>query len=162
MEKQLPNTARLVMLLLAQGRNLKSICEEYQLSYEQYKRIANSDLFKVEQAKLTDQLREEAMEAASADPVLRTMREAGQKAAKLLVDEVGNFDVEGGASPSTRIKAAESILDRIGYTGKAKETDKTAAPVIVISASKATFVSEKLGIALAEKPVPAEAEAANG
>jgi hypothetical protein len=71
-----------------------------------------------------EELEDRVLEDAVKDPVLAKLKTAALRSVERLISEVDN--AEEGASATSRIKAAESILDRCGYNHREKETGVSA------------------------------------
>lgn len=78
------------------------------------------------------------------DPVLKLLRKNELRAAQVFVDEMNNFDYEKGATPTTRMRGAEGLLNRIGYTEKVQEKTAPTVVQIEISPAKGAAIAEKL------------------
>jgi hypothetical protein len=114
--QELKNHHKAVARQLALGVPLKKICEILNLSYSTWSQITCQQLFKDEVARVAGELEEAIIDEAVKDPVHARLRAASVQAANLLIEEIENNDPSQGASSSTRIKAATSILDRAGYS----------------------------------------------
>ena len=147
------------MRLLALGRNtLREICDAHSLNYSSWVAITNTTLFKAELEKVVREIEEREIETASTDPVRLKLMAAGEKAATRLVAEMDNMSAD--ASASTRIKAAESILDRLGYSQRQEESRPQQTIVLNVSASKLQLLQN---IVLGQNLKPlAEATRASG
>lgn len=78
------------------------------------------------------------------DPVMKILRKNEERAAKVFVEEMDNFDYENGGTPTTRLRAAEGLLNRIGYTEKVQEKTAPTVVQIEISPAKGAAIAEKL------------------
>lgn len=126
---------RLVITLLATGKyTLKAICEKYNLNYDWMKKVAGSELFQRELARAREKFQDELLAKELEDPAMQALRQSAGRAAEVLVSEMDNYNPDSGASAATRIKAADSILDRIGLAAP-KSQEREAAPQVVINIS---------------------------
>jgi hypothetical protein len=120
---------RTVARYLALGMSLPDICTAYGLPYDHWKTATDTLIFRKEYERISLELEKRFLEDATEDPVVARLRLASSKAASRLSEEVDNFDPESGASAATRIRAADSILDRIGYT---KKQEQSAPPALIL------------------------------
>jgi len=119
---------------IALGISLKDICLARGLNIESIQRVARGDLFKEEVKKYLAQIDQELVEHAATDPILLKLKSMSNKAVDQLADEVENYDIESGASATSRISASKAILDCAGYSQKRE--DEKAAQVIILSLSE--------------------------
>ena len=61
------------------------------------------------------------LEEEQSDPVLAMIKSVAPKAVNVIIRELNDYEKDNGATAATRIRAAESILDRAGYNGKQEE-----------------------------------------
>ena len=143
--KELNNKHRAVARYMALGLGLKEICDMFQLNHGTWQQITNTPLFKHEQERITSELEDRILEDAVKDPVIARIKAASLKAVNRLVEEIDAVGEESGATSSSRIKAAESILDRCGYNSK-KEDHPTGAVFIPVTQDKLDAIFSKAGI----------------
>ena len=144
--QKLHSTHRLVAALVAQGHKIADICAELGLNLETWRQVASCDLFKQEVDKLTSQQIDKMLEAKLQDPALAKLNSLRHKAVDRLGQEIDAYGEELGASSATRIKAATSVLDRIGLgpTPTTKTTQQQHPTIVInISHSKLSAVLEK-------------------
>lgn len=155
--KELKTMYRAVARYMALGVPIEKICAALSLNLESVKRVAGDELFKAEVRRVEAELEERILEDAASDPVVAELKMAGKIAAARLVQEVENFDKESGGSAATRIKAAESILDRIGYSQPVSSNGPSLI-FVELSPEKLAAVQKKATPAKNENiptPVPA-------
>jgi hypothetical protein len=105
------------------------------LTVENVAKIARGNLVQKRVREVTKELDARVIEEAAADPTMLFIRNKSMKAAARLAHEVDNMDREDeGATASTRLKAAETLLSIGGY--RAKEEDRSGGVVIMISGDK--------------------------
>lgn len=124
--KNLNTKHRAVARYLALGLSLKEVCEQFNLNLDTWRQVTSTPLFKHEQERIMEELEDRVLEDAVKDPVLAKLKTSALKAVERLISEIDNGDKESGASATSRIKAAESILDRCGYNHREKETGVSA------------------------------------
>ena len=122
--KNLNTKHRAVARYLALGLSLKEVCEQFNLNLDTWRQVTSTPLFKHEQERIMEELEDRVLEDAVKDPVLAKLKTAALRSVERLISEVDN--AEEGASATSRIKAAESILDRCGYNHREKETGVSA------------------------------------
>jgi len=118
--QELKTQHRAVARYLALGISLRDICAQFNLNHSTWSQVVITPLFKHEQLRIEAELEDKILDDEVKDPILARLKTATIKAVTRLVEEVDNC--QEGSSASTRIKAAESILDRCGYSHKEKET----------------------------------------
>ena len=101
---------------LALGIPLRDICSTLGLNHASWSRTISEPIFQEELRRVEAELEDRVLDDASSDPTLVQLKNLTRKAVETLSVELENTDVEQGASASTRIKAANSILDRAGYS----------------------------------------------
>lgn len=130
-----------VARMLALGFELREVCEVYRLEYGRWKAVVEQALFQQEVARIQAELEQRMLDDTSSDPIMLELRQGARKAAARLVKEV---DMTGeDANAGSRIKAAVSLLDRLGYT--AKREDQQASVVFV------TITGDKLDAIMGTK-----------
>jgi len=115
MMRDLKTKHRAVARYLALGIPLADVCENLGLSLESWRQIVSEPLFKQEVKRVEGELEEKMLENAVSDPVVAKMKMSALQAVSVLVSEMNNQEKEMGASSATRIRAADSLLDRVGY-----------------------------------------------
>jgi hypothetical protein len=131
-----------VARLLALGVPLPDICSTYNLNYDTWTQTCRAPLFKAEVASIQDELTDRMIDETIKDPSVARLKTLSAKAITALESELENHNREDGATAASRIKAADSILDRAGYIGK---TEQLAPSVVIeISAGKMEFVEKAL------------------
>ena len=142
---------RTVALYLAMGSSLVDVCEVLGLKYETWRQIEKAPLFIEEVKRIQEKREEELLDKAEEDPIYLKLKLATNRAASMLVSEIENLDSETGGTAGTRIKAAESILDRTGY-GKKQDEEIGRILMINLSEEKAAQVLGLGKTALADVP----------
>ena len=118
---------------MAIGSKLKDICEARELNINSWYKITTCELFKEEVKNLAEKIDAEIIEQAAEDPIRRKLELASRTAVEVLEQEMVNHDRDyDGASSATRLKAADSILNRAGY-GSDKE-EKSNVVVLNLNA----------------------------
>lgn len=144
--KELSTKHRTVARYLALGISIQEICQMYGLSLSAWKQIVGTPLFKQEIARIQEKLEDRLVEDSVSDPVLLKLKVAAGKAADRLVSELDSVGEDSNSS--SRIKAATSILDRLGY-GDKKEEKKTDSMIFVaLSSSKLASILGKTELAV--------------
>lgn len=138
--KKLKNVHRVVARELALGIPLDRICETRALNYNTWMLISREELFKSEIDRLHAEIEKQMIYDHCNDPVLVKLKSECLASAKRIVEERDCFDSEIGASSSTRLKAASSILDMNGY-GKKEEQGNTAV-IINLSPEKLAGIAK--------------------
>jgi hypothetical protein len=141
--KELKTQHRAVARYLAFGVSLREICEQFNLNHSTWVQVVSTPLFKHEQQRIESELEDRLIDDEVKDPVLAKLKMATVKAVTRLVEEIDNC--QEGASASTRIKAAESILDRCGYSHKEKETTMNTV-FVPIQQEKIDAIFKKMAI----------------
>lgn len=152
--KELKNKHKTVARYLAMGLGLREICEMLMLNYGSWQQIVATPLFKHEINRVAQEIEERAIEAAVTDPVLLRIKSATLNAVNRLVNEVDNIDPESGASATSRIRAAESILDRCGYS--TMKDDKPIGAVFI------PVTQDKLDAIMAKSSIQAQPQSIQG
>lgn len=117
----------------------------YGLNLATWKQIVSSPLFKQEIARVQEKLEDRLVEDSVSDPVLMKLKMAASKAADRLVAEM---DMVGeDSNSSSRIKAATSILDRLGYGDKKEESKEPNIMFVSLSAEKLASIMGKKTLA---------------
>ena len=119
----------LVARLLAMGHDLQDICTAYTLNYRTWQEIVREPLFATEVKRLQEKIEDRIIEDVANDPILAELNMGTLESAKQLRAEV-TFDGEGSSS-ATRIRAANSLLDKCGYGVKNKDEKPTQVNVIL-------------------------------
>lgn len=145
---------RAVARYLALGVRLEDICAMYSLNLSSWRQIVTSPLFKHEVERVSSELEDRILEDAAKDPVMAQLKAGTLTAVKTLLHEAENHNPEEGASAGTRIRAAESILDRCGYNYKPEAPQSN---VIFVSLG-----SEKLDAVLGKKEITAQPTSVQG
>jgi len=126
---------------MALGISLSDICKARGLNLESLQRVARGDLFQQEVKRVQGEIEQQIIEKAVEDPVLQKLQALSYRAVTTLSDEMDNYDPELGGSATTRISAADKILNKAGYSGKKDGAD--SASVIILSLSEAKLNSVK-------------------
>jgi len=131
--KKLQTQHQAVAANLARGLPLERVLEFLGIpsssdSLKRWKRISADPLFKDEVRRMQERFENSLVQDEIRDPVYYSMKTAAREAAELLRTELSN-DGEG-ANAGSRIKAATSILDRTGYSGR-DESGKAGTNIIV-------------------------------
>lgn len=116
---------RMVARYLALGVPLEEVCQAHGLEFLRWRTIVSSQMFRAVLEEINGEIDQRVAEEAVNDPTLATLRLNARKAADTLV-EVMEGAAEG-VTASSRIKAADSILDRTGFA-----REKEAAPPQVV------------------------------
>ncbi len=103
------------------------------LPLDTVQKICRGSLFESAVTELQMSMDQEFISAEAEDPVRLLLRSKAKSAATRLGEEMDNFDMDTGGSASTRIKAADTILNLSGY-GKQEVTNNLA--VIMLSPDK--------------------------
>lgn len=140
--KEIKSVHRTVARYLALGIPLSNVCESLGLNLSTWRQISAQELFKAEVKRIEGEIESQFVEEQSSDPVFLELKAASRQAAKRLTEEVNNFDPDTGASAATRIKAATSVLDRIGLTGVTDQRPQTMIN-IQISQAKADLLAKQ-------------------
>lgn len=143
---------RAVARYLGLGISLREICSQFGLNYSTWTQIVSTPIFKHEQERIASELEDRILDDAVKDPVTAQLKAATLKAVNRLVSEIDNESES--ASASTRIKAAESILDRCGYNHQPKET--------ALSAVFVPISQEKLDAILAKSEIKPQPQSIQG
>jgi len=106
---------RAVARYLALGYPLEEVCSAFNLKLNTWRRIVRDSLFQQEVKRLEKEREDLELEASLTDPIIAQMKMNALRAVNRLIGEVDNFEEDLGANASTRIKAANSILDKLGY-----------------------------------------------
>lgn len=117
---------------LAMGISLGEICKYRNLNLDSWRVITQASLFKSEVERIRQQIENEAIDQHINDPVRARLQMKANDAVEVLGDELHNMDKETGGSAPSRISAANSILDRLGYGRR----DKDEMPNITINISQ--------------------------
>ncbi len=128
---------------LAVGLKLIDICKYKNLNYDSWLVITQAALFRSEVERIKQEIENEFIDQHINDPVRARLQSKSVEAVEVLGEELGNHEKEEGATANTRISAANSILDRVGYGRKDK--DELPSIVINISSEKASKL-EALGV----------------
>lgn len=139
---------RAVARYMAMGISLSTICDNLGLSLERWRVVVNEPLFKDILKSANDMMDEKLGEEVATDPIFIKMKMAGKKAVDRVIAEIDNFDVKSGANASSRLKASEDILSRIGYF-------KKDGPIA--SANVTIEVSEGKALVINRSVIPSEA-----
>ena len=145
---------RAVARYLALGVKLEDICQMYSLNLSSWRQITTSPLFQHEVARVAGELEDRILDDAVKDPVLAQLKAGTLSAVKRLLVEADNCNPEEGANAGTRIRAAESILDRCGYNYKQEPAQNN---VIFVALG-----SEKLDAVLGKKEITAQPTSVQG
>jgi len=129
---------------LALGFPLSDICNALGLNKTTWSRTISEPIFQEELSRVQTELEDRILDDGVKDPVYAALKMGATKAVATLRAELENTNPEEGASASTRIKAANSILDRVGYNSARQQ----AAVNITFQLSR-----EKLELACG-KPAP--------
>lgn len=142
---------------MAQGHKLKAICVKYNLNFESWCGLVQSDMFKEELAKMEQEFHELSLSQALEDPAVQALRSEAVKSVERLAKERDNFSAEDGASASTRIASSDKLLSHFLGINK-KKGDQEQQPIIQINLSqgKVDFVTKRASSAY-EKPTTIEA-----
>ena len=100
---------------MALGISLEEISKNLGLNLASWRQIVCEPLFKQEVARIGRELEDRLLDSAVSDPILAKMKMNAMKAVEVLVQEMENVEKEMGGTAATRIKAADSLLDRVGY-----------------------------------------------
>ena len=140
--------------LRAMGFRGKEIANYLNLSVNHVSNVLKTPLFLAEVDRIVDEIEENELSEESRDGTFIKLRASSRGAAERLAIEVDNEDE--GASASTRISAANSILDRAGY--RAKETSDTPSVIFLeFSPEKLSALRAKHGITPQPDYIDAEA-----
>lgn len=120
---------------LALGLSYEDLAIQHGMTTEQVAQIARGNLVKQRVRELMKEIDEEAIANAGASDVKVYLAAKGLSSAKRLVIEMENEDTELGASATTRINAAKTILELGGHSAPKGEAPPVA--VIMISGGKA-------------------------
>ena len=137
--KELKEKHRVVARNLAIGIDLKEICRNFNLNYDSWKQIVGQELFQEELRRISVEVEDKFIEGLPEDPVFLKLRLAADKAANRLGEEVDNFEL---GTADSRIRAANSILDRIGYYKK--DTPQVPSIQIIVSSEKAEVIAGEI------------------
>lgn len=130
----LSNVHRAVARDMALGLTIEQSCSYRGLAVTRWQRIAQGELFKNEVLRMQRAIESEMIDEVVTDPVFKRLQAAAVGAVDTLVSETGNYDRESGGTGSSRIAAANSILEKLGYKGK--EENKQVAIQINISSGE--------------------------
>ena len=133
---------KIVARELAKGRVLKDICTALELKVTSWYSIVNAPLFQEEVSRLSRKLEEESLDEVRDNPVIARLEEESLTSVEMLAKERDNFNEEQGATSGSRIKAANSILDRAQY-GSKRDEPLTSAVVINLSQAMLDRVSKE-------------------
>lgn len=138
------NKYKIVARYLALGVPLEDVCTTLGFSLQTWTRIISEPLFKEELSRIQKEIEDRIVEDAVSDPVHAKLKAASVKATNLLIAEVENNNPEEGANAGTRIKAANSILDRAGYTTGIQQSSGVNI-TFQLSKDKLNFALSKAG-----------------
>ena len=93
--------------------------------------MSRGSLFKEKLSDLQEKLEEKMVEEFASNPILHSIREECGKSVDRLASERDNFEEDANAS--SRIKAADSLLNRAGYV---KPEDQKERDVIIVALSE--------------------------
>jgi len=150
--KDLNQKHKAVARYLALGVSLSDICDQFGFNLTTWKQIVNAPIFKHEVERINGELEERILEDAVKDPVHLKLKMAATKAANRLIEEIDAAGEDSNAS--SRIRAAESILDRCGYNSK--ETDKSQQVIFV------GLTPDKLDAILTKKEITPQPQSVQG
>ncbi len=128
---------------LALGFPLSDICDALGLNKATWARTVSEPIFREELSRIQMELEDRILDDGVKDPVYAALKIGAAKSVQTLLAEQANMNPEEGASASTRIKAANSILDRVGYNSAPQQ----AAVNITFQLSR-----EKLELACGKPP----------
>lgn len=123
-----------VARLLALGLDYETIASQFSLPIETIAKVARGNLVKRRVKEIGKELDEQLVKDAGDNPVRQKLAAMGLKAADRLLTEMDNEDMEAGANASTRLKAAEKVLELGGHKQQSGNTGAQA--IIMISADK--------------------------
>lgn len=127
--KELKSKHRAVARYLAVGLPLDKICDNLGLNYATWKTISNQELFKEAVRLIQVELEDRLIDESISDPVLLKIKLEAGKSVDRLVLERDMVETELGASSTTRISAAKSLLALSGYD----KDQKAMSPMITIN-----------------------------
>jgi len=134
---------KIVARELALGFLLSAICEARNLDTTNWKRIANSTLFKTEVKRIGDKLEQQEIEAYHENPAMQKLKAAQIRAVDTLTIELDNYDKDSGASAMSRIKSANSVIEKSGLV----QVEQTAPVTIIqISSNKQDILTTKTSL----------------
>lgn len=84
------------------------------------------------------------MEESISDPVLLKLKSAAGRAVNRLVSEIDGVGED--SNPSTRLKAATSVLDRLGYGEKKDDSNAPNIIFVSLSSGKLSSITNKKSI----------------
>ena len=155
---------RLLMRKMLLGRTVEDICLEEGLDVELYKKASETALFKSEMKEMAAQVTTElatetASEMAKMDPMIRKLKGLVPAAVDRIADEMHNFNKDDGATASTRLDAAKTIIAMEGSYSPKKEAG-SIAPIINInfSPAKLAMVEKRAAIINAYQPAALPAQ----
>lgn len=141
-----------VARMLAMGFPLREICAVYRMELARWSSVVGQPLFQQEVARIQQELEQRMLDDASSDPIMLELRQGAQRAASRLVKEIDNAGEDSNAS--SRIKAATTLLDRLGYTSK---KDDQAQQVVFVS-----LTQDKVDAVMGKKVLAEQPESIQG
>jgi len=139
--QKLNNVHRVVARELALGIPLAKICEHRALNFKSWRNITTAPLFQQEVRRIESEIEEQIIDQHVTDPTVAELKSHSLAAAKKLGEELDNYDSETGGSASSRIKAAQALLDINGYTNKEDSGGQTV--VINLSPEKLANIQKR-------------------
>ena len=131
---------RTVARYLVSGISLPEICSDLGLNLDTWQQVTSSALFKQQLEQLHNSADDDVIEEVKNDPVLLTLKLKAKQAAERLIAEMSNM--EDSANSMSRIKAANSILDRLGYNSQ-PVTNQPQAIVITLTSEQADAIKKQ-------------------
>jgi len=153
---ELKSRHRAVARYMAIGCDLKTICDNYGLNYSSWLQITQAPLFREEVKRIELEIENRLVEESVTDRNILRMKLASTRAVARLEAEMDNIDADSGASAATRIKAATSILDRVGYSGKEDTGPSQNVVVFEFSKEKLEAVKSKSQVGVQPEAVGAD------
>lgn len=128
---------------MALGATLEDISLLRNLPLPTIQKIARGRLFKKRMEDLQREIDQQMIAEVAEDPVQAKLRGLTLRAVERLGEEMDNYDCEEGkATAGTRIKAANSLLDRAGVVGKRDDMGGTV--VLQLSTEKLDGIQASL------------------
>jgi len=136
---------------VALGCSIEEIAALRNLPSEEVRKVTRGGTFLKAVSEIQKEMDLRVIEEEAEDPIRRKLKVGAMRAANRLVEEIENTDRVEGASSTTRIKAATTVLEMSGY-GKQENTSPLA--VIMLSPGKLEAVRGTTPIEIVLKDVP--------
>ena len=127
----------------ALGLTSSEIAQYRELDVDFVDKVKRGSLFRKKLKDMQEQMNQQLIEEQQGDPLRQKLRAHAGRAISRVVEEIDNTDPSQGASATTRLKAAATLLDRAGYGVKQDEAAGSSV-TIMISTEKMDGIKKSL------------------